>query len=546
MWGQPKKSVIDRPALIAILGGVLVLMFIAVVTFGVQHWPLWKHVYVLDSYVPREARVYLHIDISSSQLRRWDSDVARARWSPLVTAIEEKLKLTSLDDLSALSENIGSELAFAQRTVAGQAENILLIKTKSASKFEAQLNKLVPSHLLPQAKNVWISNETSEIFSLASIVIPQLEVSPQHVYWMEVGEGVYILSSTPKFIDDAQVNNGKYRSSIGDAMAGYRTGAPFISGFMPLANIWTDWQNQNELKDMTALSAGLGSDPVYYELNAESEYAWGQIRNYSQRLFDRLAVSDAESVALATRLNLPEQYRATYLRLPLGQIFSQLIGADDKTSSLQSWIDFAKQSLGADWAKEIAPIVDVPADLILGQVDEANPTQPFLLALLPTTTDELDNQLNNLEALFRRLAGQLYPRENPMTLIDGSKVTELLPDPQTNAWHNWTGDGAMDKFQVMDLPTGGQIYLGRIDGQNVISNSTELLKVVTQPKSVMDSVNADCLRRIRGNELVIIPGTGLSGQSSLVNRFSSMYLANGSDGNRMSLMFCLILPHSGQ
>lgn len=548
MWWQPNKPAVERSALIAIIGGVAALIFIAVITFGVQHWPLWKHTYTLDQYAPHDVSVYLHVDLSRRQMKRWDTERAMARWSTVMTALEDKLKSSTASSTDALemAKYIGTEIAFVQLTVANQPENVILIKTKSADKFEAALRRAVPSHLLPQEKNVWISDDASDLFSLASMITPQFKAAARHVYWTNIDNGIYILSSTPKFILDAKKNDGKYRNTIGDAMAGYRTGAPLISGFLPLESIWSATQTNPDLKEYSTQLGGATTEPVYVELNADNDYVWGQIRNYSQRLFDRLSTSDAETLAMGSRLNPPTQYRLAYLHLPLGKILEQLTGSGEKAAPLQSWVMFAKQQLGADWDKEIAPIVDTPADLILGTADDTKKSTPFLLALLPTSTDTLNNQLNNLEALFRRLAGQLYPREVPTTLIDGTQVTELVPDPQTNAWRAWTGEGSLESFQIMDLPTGGQLLLGRLNGQNIITNSTELLKTVAQPKPSLEINTGNCLSRIHGNELVVVPGSGLLNQTSLINKFESLYLANGSDGNRISLMFCLMLPRASQ
>ena len=95
------------------------------------------------------------------------------------------------------------------------------------------------------------------------------------------------------------------------------------------------------------------------------------------------------------------------------------------------WPEFFSREIGFDWEKNLLSVLDVQADIVIAEAEtDSSSGAPFLISIMPEELDRLEETSNNFEAVIRKMVGTMYPRGIEKLLTDGTKVIELVPDPQ--------------------------------------------------------------------------------------------------------------------
>lgn len=524
MWIEQPKRVVDKKAILALMGGVFVIAAIIVFSILVQRWYLFERQSEFDQMVPNNAEFYLHFDLSRKQKEKLQQTQLLDRWQRLAINAEESAEtfMPPEIDLDKLIGLLGNEAAVFQLP---EGRGVLIHVSSEPETRD----------YLSQAFGVESKQENIE----GTVVKTQL---PSNVSWANPKNDIFIIANSTEAIRQILLTEKEKVTPLGEDLKAYQPTAHFVYGLVRTNEI--DWIRP--LIDSLGLdvASSVQSD-TYFDLDISGNTLAGKVSNHPASLMEILRSGDAGNIYRHSDTFIPQQSQMSWLNVNLKDFFESLqesIEQSESSSAVFSWPDFFTREIGFDWEENLLPIMDVTADITIARNDsESEDGQGFLITIKPNNLDQLEEASNNFEAVIRKIVGTLYPRGIEKVLTDGTKVTELVPDPQAGDTVQYNYDGrALEKlWQITLSDPDSNIVYGQLDGRVIISNSTSLVDSVITKTDASETVDTECIDQIKGEELLMVDGALLGDYHPLGRNISRLFIGDGGQGKKTLLHYCI-------
>ncbi|MDD5566891.1 MAG: hypothetical protein PHH01_01725 [Patescibacteria group bacterium] len=524
MWFQEKKGLIDRRLAGVIVGGFFIIVAIVILTLVLEKPFFFKSRARFDRLVPADARLYLHLDLSSQPRRQLKDLEDNEGWNTFMVNAEKELKriFSSSFDLDRLSSEFGNEIALVRLT--GEKTG-LLAKVRSADRFEKLLVEMFGAGTTETVKGTAITK--------------QAIASDKFLYWTNLPGDIFVIANSSDLIQAVSSVEKKERASIEDKIKPYRRGSHLVTGIVCLTDYFSaDKENDTAanliLRNSTELSE------LYFELDIAQGTFMGTMSNHVPTLLEEVSAGEAEDIYRESIRYLPGTGALSWLKVNPKDFLETLVQeqGDESDQTTFDRVRFLKEEIGFDWQKDILPLLNVATDVTLGQSGQPDgSTAPFLFSIEP---GDDSGALNNFEALVKRVIGLRFPRKVEKTLTDGSKVTELLPDPQAGQTEPLQIDyQKIDSLQLFSLPDSTQLIFGLWQSRIIFSNSFELVKSIVQKPETETNQTPTCIENLKGRRLIILDQKYLESISPLGHNIKKVYIGDGSKDERVYLNYCI-------
>ncbi len=524
MWIEQPKKVVDKKAILALMGGIFVIAAIIVFSILVQRWYLFERQNEFDQMVPNNAEFYIHFDLSRKQKERLDQTQLLDRWQRLAINVEESAEtfMPPELDLDRLIGLLGNEAAVFQLP---EGRGILL-----------HVNSESETHdYLSQAFGAESKQENIE----GTVVKTQL---PSNISWANSKNDIFIIADSPEAIRQILLTEKEKVTPLGEDIKAYQPATHFLYGLIRT----NEFDLANPLISWLGLGiASSGQSDTYFDLDISGNTLAGKVSNHPTSLMEILRSGDASNTYRHSDPFVPQQSQMSWLNVNLKDFFESLqdsVEQSEDSSAVFSWPVFFAREIGFDWEENLLPVMDVAADITIARTDlEAETGRSFLITIQPNGPDQLEETGNNFEAVIRKIVGTLFPRGIEKVLTDGTKVTELVPDPQAGDTVQYNYDGrVLEKLWQITLSDPDlNIVYGQLDDRVVISNSTKLVDSVIAKMNSSEASDTGCIDQIKGEELLVVDEAFLSDYHPLGRNISRLFIGDGGQGKKTLLHYCI-------
>jgi len=204
---------------------------------------------------------------------------------------------------------------------------------------------------------------------------------------------------------------------------------------------------------------------------------------------------------------LPEGFGIFASNVNLAEIFQSWFAADkDFSDSLQQTKESLKVTYHFDVERDIIPLLNQPADLIIfNQQTETTLGLDYIL-LLPQFSEE---QRVSFEKFVRIVLVQKLPQEISHFLPDGSKVVELLAQEDTWQWQKENTDDNLEINYLQEPNLNLEISYLTKGGKTILASSSELLKDFVMAQDVnLSELASKC--QVKGSTKLILNSDNIS------------------------------------
>ncbi len=524
MWLHRKKPIIDRRTIIAFVGGFFAITVIVVLSVLIQKDIFSGRNSDFDKLVPAESTLYMHVDLSARQRNNLKDLKVTGQLDKLLHFAGDELKkyLPIASEINDLFSRISSELAIFQ--LAPEMTGII-VDVKSIDEFESYLDGIIGAN-----------RQLREISGHKIITDLDKKVS-----WSKIEGRTYALANDIEVINRI-ISLNKDSRTMADRLVSYRPTAQFIYGLAkPL--VYLEKAAHDDLWDNVFDRATGDLEEIFFNLDTDSGLLAGKVSNHPTSLLELISSGDASNIYRRAEKYLPDSYKISWLKSNPADLLEGLNSIFDQAENNNqfNWPEFFKSQLGYNWQENILPVLDLATDVTIAKLDDSSENQTdFLLTFEPDVSASLAEELNNLQAIIRSFIGTLYPKRVEKTLIDGSTIIELLPDPNAGeiSPYNYEGREISD-LKLYAFPESDKRLVLGVWGERVIFSNSEALTNDILAKTYSRDNVPDCINAVGGDSLLIMDGDYLREVNQLGRYISKIYIGNAGKDNKLLLYYCL-------